>query len=155
MQVPLSGCFRLLVYNTLLTRVSLLWAHLRAVFAKLQGYHDVYSLALSLGAKPLLDHTTLQQIALENSHSIASFDCRPQVLEFFHRSTQTNRASPDVACDLGSTTLSKHAHINNDETSSVASTAIAVTVYGQSRDLVSESDPLFFEVGLDAPISVS
>ncbi|CDI77654.1 AGAP005082-PA, related, related [Eimeria praecox] len=71
-------------------------------------------------------------------------------------SIPSNKASTDATGDPISSNLdqSTQANINNEETSHMVSTAMAVTVYGQSRDLVSESDPLFFEVGLNAPISL-
>ncbi|CDJ49750.1 AGAP005082-PA, related, related [Eimeria brunetti] len=121
-----------------------------------KGYYDLYSLVRSLGAKPLLEHATLQQIALETSHSIIAFDCRPQVLEFFYRSTPTTNANTDARGDPIISTLGHptQLEVHCNEGSSVVSTAVAVTVYGQSRDLVSESDPLFFEVGLNAPVSL-
>ncbi|CDJ35909.1 Vacuolar protein sorting-associated protein vps13, related [Eimeria mitis] len=131
-------------------------AYFEAQGMEAKGYYDLYSLVRSIGAKPLLEHSTLQQIALETSHSIISFDCRPQVLEFFYRQSPSNKVNTDAAGDPISSTLDQSTHINidNNEGSRVVSNAIAVTVYGQSRDLVSESDPLFFEVGLNAPISL-
>lgn len=86
------------------------------------------------------------------THSVLSYDCRPQVLEFLLKTKvvseaeESNFDEPDDAAK---------AHVFNSGFNSVKPISIAVTVYGKSRDLLSESDPLFFEVGLNAPINVS
>lgn len=90
------------------------------------------------------------------SHSVLSYDCRPQVLEFRLRATEDNNvgnSSPDDSGRIDVTPITQARRTDNGR--SVTSTALAITVYGKSRDLVSESDPLFFEVGINAPISVS
>lgn len=122
-----------------------------------QSYHQFYTLAVSLGAQPLLHQATLQQIALSASHSVTSYDCRPQVLEFLHTAMPAGKADADSSSETnrGKWDNSNQADTNGEDVNYPVSTAIAVTVYGQSRDLMSETDPLFFEVALNMPISVS
>lgn len=125
-------------------------------FRILKAYPELYSLARSSGAKPLLQHATFQRIAMGRAHSVLSYDCRPQVLEFVVTTGKvsgaqgSNSDGPNENCCKVA-----QARVINSSVGSVKPISIAVTVYGKSRDLLSESDPLFFEVGLNAPINVS
>ncbi|KAL8453320.1 hypothetical protein Emag_001930 [Eimeria magna] len=120
-----------------------------------EAYHDFYLLALSRGAKPLVEPSTIQQLAMGGSHSILSYELIPQVLEF--DDTLSSDVSPgemsllngfpeDIEASTDNSHISKGCH-------PMLCSALAITVYGKSRDLVSEAEPLFFEVAVNSPIS--
>ncbi|KAL8448486.1 hypothetical protein Emed_003747 [Eimeria media] len=122
-----------------------------------EAYHDIYLQALSLGAKPLVEPSTIQQVAAGGSHSILSYDLIPQVLEFclppssdvsLRRMSLLSGNPKDVEAGTENSHIGKAGH-------PATSSALAITVYGKSRDLVSEAEPLFFEVAVNSPISVS
>ncbi|KAL8275354.1 hypothetical protein Esti_000676 [Eimeria stiedai] len=120
------------------------------------AYYDIYLLALSLGAKPLVEPSTIQQIATGGSHSVLDYDLIPQVLEFDF--TSSNDVVPGWESSLGC--VQGEIQAGRDDSNigkgrhPVIYSALAITVYGKSRDLVSEAEPLFFEVAVNAPISL-
>ncbi|XP_026192590.1 uncharacterized protein LOC34619412 [Cyclospora cayetanensis] len=121
-----------------------------------QAYQTIYALAQSLGSKPLLQKATLQQVALGRSHSVLSYECQPQIVEFL-----LGEGGAGADGKAATRRLPKAINHLDQDASSISSSggssfyaAFAVTVYGQSRDLLSEADPLFFEVCLSAPINV-
>ncbi|OEH76375.1 hypothetical protein cyc_02576 [Cyclospora cayetanensis] len=114
-----------------------------------QAYQTIYALAQSLGSKPLLQKATLQQVALGRSHSVLSYECQPQIVEFL-----LGEGGAGADGKAATRRLPKAINHLDQDASSISSSggssfyaAFAVTVYGQSRDLLSEADPLFFEVG--------
>ncbi|KAL8430017.1 hypothetical protein Efla_001372 [Eimeria flavescens] len=119
-------------------------------------YTALYQLARSHGAKPLVQQSSFQQMALGESNNILSYDFAPQVLEF--RSLLLNdpnsaRSDP-LQIPTGTSEFGMYSGIEDRGHQAVVCTALAITMYGKSRELLSEADPLFFEIAINAPVSV-
>lgn len=127
-----------------------------------QSYEELYDLAVKLGAQPLLKASALQRIAEAGSNSVGAYAFKPHVLEFSAEGGGGGESDAVALAEKGSFELVgeklrgglQQQQRSFAETCESGCLAFAVSVCATSRELLSEADPLFFQVALSPPLSV-